>query len=233
MPVPIATWWFVAVVFTPYLGVLLLPKTTNIAAGHKQDTYSRPLHERLRRVLRLGVSHRAVVLGATAGFFALSIVGLGLVQQQFFPTASRLELVIDLRLREGASFTAIEVQVKRLEKILKADPKIASFSADTGAGAPRFFLSILRSPCFRAHAAVRAGAGALPGNQEDNTQRQRIRRAVLGPLPGIGEKRAMDGKAVRRGSGHALQGAHNDACPDLSTDLSTPAQQPLRAHYAL
>ena len=142
MPVPIAASWFVAVVFTPYLGVLLLPKTTNIAAGHKQDPYSRPLHERLRRVLRLGVSHRAVVLGATAGFFALSIVGLGLVQQQFFPTASRLELVIDLRLREGASFTATEVQVKRLEKILKADPKITSFSAYTGAGAPRFFLSI-------------------------------------------------------------------------------------------
>ena len=65
-----------------------------------------------------------------------------LVQQQFFPTASRLELIVDLKMREGASFTATETQVRRLEQILKADPQIAHFTAYTGAGAPRFFLSI-------------------------------------------------------------------------------------------
>ena len=65
-----------------------------------------------------------------------------LVQQQFFPTASRLELIVDLKMREGASFTATAAQVRRLEQILKADPQIAHFTAYTGAGAPRFFLSI-------------------------------------------------------------------------------------------
>jgi multidrug efflux pump len=131
--------WFVAVVFTPYLGVALLPKVMKVHGG---DPYARPVYARLRRVVGWCVDHRWSVLGATLLAFAASGAGMTLVQQQFFPTASRLELIIDLRLREGASFTATEAQVKRLEQVLKADPQIAHFTAYTGAGAPRFFLSI-------------------------------------------------------------------------------------------
>jgi multidrug efflux pump subunit AcrB len=131
--------WFVAVVFTPYLGVLLLPKTMKAEGG---DPYARPIYARLRQGVRWCVGNRWKVLGATTLAFVVSVAGMGLVQQQFFPTASRLELIVDLRLREGASFTATETQVKRLEQVLKADPQVASFSAYTGAGAPRFFLSI-------------------------------------------------------------------------------------------
>ena len=131
--------WFVAVIFTPYLGVLLLPKTMK---AHGADPYARPMYERLRRGVRWCVNHRWIVLGATVVAFGVSAFGMSLVQQQFFPTASRLELIVDLRLREGASFTATEAQVKRLEQVLKVDPQVASFTAYTGAGAPRFFLSI-------------------------------------------------------------------------------------------
>ncbi len=131
--------WFVAVVFTPYLGVVLLPKTMK---GHGGDPYARPLYRRLRGVVRWCVDRRWFVLAATVLAFGLSAAGMTLVQQQFFPTASRLELIVDLRLREGASFTATEVQVRRLEQVLKADPQVAHFTAYTGAGAPRFFLSI-------------------------------------------------------------------------------------------
>ncbi len=131
--------WFVAVVFTPYLGVMLLPRTMK---AHGGDPYARPVYERLRRAVRWCVAQRWLVLGATVLAFGVSAAGMGLVQQQFFPTASRLELIVDLRLREGASFTATEAQVKRLEQVLKADPQVASFSAYSGAGAPRFFLSI-------------------------------------------------------------------------------------------
>ena len=135
--------WIVAVIFTPYLGVLLLPKHMKaVDQGSVHDPYQRPLYSKLRSVLRWGVSHRGWVLGVTIGLFVLSIAGMSLVQQQFFPTASRLELIIDLRLREGASFRATEAQVKRLEKVLQSDPQIDSFTAYTGAGAPRFFLSI-------------------------------------------------------------------------------------------
>jgi len=131
--------WFVAVVFTPYLGVVLLPDTLK---AHGSDPYARPVYTRLRRVVRWCVGHRWVVLGTTVLAFGVSAAGMALVPQQFFPTASRLELIVDLRLREGASFTATQTQVQRLEEVLKADPQIQSFTAYTGAGAPRFFLSI-------------------------------------------------------------------------------------------
>lgn len=131
--------WFVAVIFTPYLGVMLLPETMK---AHGGDPYARPVYERLRRAVRACVDHRWVVLGTTVLAFGASAAAMGLVQQQFFPTASRLELIVDLRLREGASFGATEAQVERLERVLAADPQVASFSAYTGAGAPRFFLSI-------------------------------------------------------------------------------------------
>ena len=131
--------WFVAVVFTPYMGVVLLPK---VMKGYGADPYARPVYQRFRRVVGWCVMHRAWVLAATALAFVVSATGMALVQQQFFPTASRVELIVDLRLREGASFTATETQVKRLEQVLKADPQIAHYTAYTGAGAPRFFLSI-------------------------------------------------------------------------------------------
>lgn len=141
--------WIVAVVFTPYLGVVLLPKSMkgqgagdSVAASGGADPYGRPIYARLRAIVRWCVGHRWWVLAATVIAFLLSGAGMGLVQQQFFPTASRLELIVDLRLREGASFTATENQVKRLETLLKADPQIAHFTAYTGAGAPRFFLSL-------------------------------------------------------------------------------------------
>lgn len=131
--------WFVAVVFTPYLGVVLLPRTMK---AHRGDPYATPRYERLRRVLRWCVQRRWWVLAATGLLFVVAVAGMGLVQQQFFPTASRLELIVDLRLREGASFTATEAQVKRFEEVLKKDPQVTHFTAYTGAGAPRFFLSI-------------------------------------------------------------------------------------------
>jgi len=131
--------WFVAVVFTPYLGVVLLPGTM---AKHAGDPYDKPLYRRLRRGLDWCLRHRWWVLGATAALMVSAVAGMGLVQQQFFPTASRPELLVELRLREGASFKATEVQVKRLEQLLQADPQVQYFTAYTGAGSPRFYLSL-------------------------------------------------------------------------------------------
>ncbi|MYZ52232.1 efflux RND transporter permease subunit [Malikia spinosa] len=134
--------WFVAVVFTPYLGIVLLPKTMKAHGGAAPDPYAAPLYQRLRRLLQWCMAHRVMVLAATTVLFVSAVAGMGLVQQQFFPTASRLELIVDLRLREGASFAATEAQVKRFEQVLKDDGQVQHFSAYTGAGAPRFFLSL-------------------------------------------------------------------------------------------
>jgi len=131
--------WIVAVVFTPYLGVILLPQRLE---AHHADPYARPLYERLRRGVRWCVQHRRTVLAATAALFVLAVAGMGLVQQQFFPTASRLELLVDLRLREGSSIGATQAQVQRLEQLLQREPLAQHFTAYTGAGSPRFYLSL-------------------------------------------------------------------------------------------
>ena len=133
--------WFVAVVFTPYLGLLLLPK--NLAAGTHHDVYDRPVYHRLRRIVDWAVQHRKWVLALTVLAFAIAGAGMLQVQQQFFPTASRPELLVELRLREGASFAATERQVKLLEARLAKDPDVEFFTAYTGAGTPLFYLSIL------------------------------------------------------------------------------------------
>ncbi|HET6788904.1 MAG TPA: efflux RND transporter permease subunit, partial [Aquabacterium sp.] len=134
--------WFVAVVFTPYLGIVLLPKTMTAHGGAAHDPYAGRIYQRLRSLLQWCMAHRVLVLVATGVLFVSAVAGMGLVQQQFFPTASRLELIVDLRLREGASFTATEAQVKRFEKLLQGDAQVQHVSSYTGAGAPRFFLSL-------------------------------------------------------------------------------------------
>ncbi|MCX2864704.1 efflux RND transporter permease subunit [Paucibacter sp. PLA-PC-4] len=150
--------WVVAVVFTPYLGMLLLPK--NLAAGGHHDVYDRPVYRRLRKVVDWAVQRRALVLALTVLAFVVAGAGMLKVQQQFFPTASRPELLVDLRLREGASFAATSAQVKLLEARLAKDPDIEFFTAYTGAGTPRFYLSIqpeLPNPGFAQFVVKTAG----------------------------------------------------------------------------
>jgi multidrug efflux pump subunit AcrB len=132
--------WFVAVVFTPYLGVVLLP--AHMTSGVHADPYDKPSYRRLRRWVDLCVEHRWRVLAITGGLFLVAGAGMTLVQQQFFPTASRPELMVELRMKEGASFQATQEQVKIFEKVLANDPDAKHFTAYTGAGAPRFYLSL-------------------------------------------------------------------------------------------
>jgi len=131
--------WLVAVVFTPYLGVKLLPATLGAAHG---DPYDRPVYRHLRQWVEGAVRRRWWVIGGTAAAFILAALGMGWVQQQFFPTASRPELLVELRLREGAAFQATQTEVRKLEQVLLKDPDVAFFTAYTGAGAPRFYLSL-------------------------------------------------------------------------------------------
>jgi multidrug efflux pump subunit AcrB len=162
--------WLVAVFFTPYLGVVMLPK--HIAGSGQHDVYDRPLYHRLRRVVDWAVQRRAWVLAITVLVFAIAGAGMLTVQQQFFPTAARPELLVELRLREGASFAATERQVKLLEARLAKDPDVEFFTAYTGAGTPRFYLSIqpeLPNPGF-AQFVVKTGG---------IEQRERVRARLM------------------------------------------------------
>ena len=162
--------WLVAVIFTPYLGTVLLP--TYKASSHSNNLYNRPIYAKLRRVIEWSVLRRWWVLGATLGIFGLAGAGMLLVQQQFFPTASRSELLVEFRLREGSSFEATQKEVKRMEKILKRDSEITGFTAYTGAGTPKFYLSIspeLPSPSYAQFVI----------NTRDIEQREHVRQHLM------------------------------------------------------
>jgi multidrug efflux pump len=133
--------WVVAVVFTPYLGFKLLPDLS--ARNHGGlDIYQKPFYRRVRRVVTWCITFRKTVIVSTALIFALSIYGFQFVQNQFFPSSNRPELLIDLWLPQGASFEATENEVKRLEQILKGDPDIENYVVYIGNGSPRFYLPI-------------------------------------------------------------------------------------------
>src|SRR6267154_205752 len=134
--------WFVAVIFTPYIGVKLLP---NITVSHNHDphaVYETRVYRILRSMIQWCVNHRVKVVLATVGIFALSIVGFGHVQQQFFPLSERPELFLQLRLPEGTAFGVTEQAVKKAEALLKDDKDIATYTAYVGQGSPRFWLGL-------------------------------------------------------------------------------------------
>ena len=143
--IALITSWIVAVVFTPYIGYKLLDAKKLVAKAqkHGEDIYDTPFYRRLRNVLTWTLRNRWKVILATVLIFVLSIVAFGkFVQQQFFPSASRLELMIDVWLPQGASIRATTQDVLSIEKLLKDDPAVDSYSSYIGNGAPRFFLSL-------------------------------------------------------------------------------------------
>src|SRR6201990_455039 len=134
--------WFVAVIFTPYIGVKLLP---DIKVHHNHDPhaiYETRIYSALRRVIQWCVDHRVKTVLATVAIFIASILAFGHVQQQFFPLSERPELFLQLRLPEGTAFNVTEKAVKQAEKLLKGDKDINTYTAYVGQGSPRFWLGL-------------------------------------------------------------------------------------------
>ncbi|HEX4985110.1 MAG TPA: efflux RND transporter permease subunit [Burkholderiales bacterium] len=161
--------WIVAVLFTPYLGYKLLPDLAHgerrpslfarfvqaplarwkpgwvpapVPGHHGGDVYDTPFYRRFRALVDWCVSYRKTVILVTLAVFAASIFGFRFVQNQFFPSSNRPELIVDLWLQQGASFQATEAQVRRLEQRLKGDPSVVNFVAYVGNGSPRFYLPL-------------------------------------------------------------------------------------------
>ena len=132
--------WVVSGIITPYLAVNMLPK--DFGKHHGGDPYDTPFYRRLRRWIDLAIERRWWVIGITVAALAVAIAGSRFVPQQFFPNSSRPELVVELTLKEGASFAATTEKVKKMEAVLKKDEDVRFFTAYTGAGQPRFYLSL-------------------------------------------------------------------------------------------
>lgn len=157
--------WFAAVIFVPYLGYHLLPDYGNApqpsrltqwlrsrfklkaaALNHHHDIYNTQFYRAFRVLVTTCVRYRKTVIAITLALFVLSIAGFGKVQQQFFPDSTRLELIVDLRMTEGASYEATNAQAKKLELWLQRwsekNKGIENFVAYIGTGGPRFYLPL-------------------------------------------------------------------------------------------
>jgi len=190
--------WFVAVIFTPYIGVKLLP---NIKVHQNHDPhaiYETRIYRSLRRVVQWCVDHRIKVVAATVGVFAASIVAFGHVQQQFFPLSERPELFLQLRLPEGTAFNVTEKAVKEAEKLLKDDQDIQTYTAYVGQGSPRFWLGlnpqlpneafaeiVILSKNVEARERIKAKIERAAANGALNEARVRVDRFNFGPPVGF------------------------------------------------
>jgi multidrug efflux pump len=132
--------WIVSVYFVPYLGTLLL-KAKPVSAVH-QEHFDSPFYRGFRKLVDWCVEHRWITIGATILTFALGIVGMGQVQQQFFPDSSRPEIMVDLWFPEGTSFQANEEVAQRVEQRLMREPGVVAVSTWLGSGVPRFYLPL-------------------------------------------------------------------------------------------
>ena len=191
--------WIVAVVFTPYLGVKLLPNLKRL--GHKHDPhaiYETRVYRALRRLIEWCVRRRVVVVLATVGIFVLSIAAFGRVQQQFFPLSERPELFFQLRLPAGTAFGTTLETVKKAESLLKDDKGISTYTAYVGQGSPRFWLGlnpqlpnelfaeiVILSKDVEARERIKARIEKAVGNGALSEARVRVDRFNFGPPVGF------------------------------------------------
>lgn len=135
------TSWVVAVVFTPYLGVKLLPDFKPVEGGHAA-IYDTPRYRQLRGLIGWTIAHKKlVVLGTTIAFF-VAIFGMGFVKQQFFPISDRPEVFVEVQMPEGSSIEATSAATAKVEAWLKKQPEAKIVTSYIGQGAPRFYLAI-------------------------------------------------------------------------------------------
>ena len=137
--------WVASVYFVPYLGTLLLKPPAHAVAAEQLDStqmYDTPFYRHFRAWVTWCVTHRWKTIGITVALFALGMVGMGKVQQQFFPDSSRPEIMVDLWLPEGSPVKASEDITRRVEQRLAQEGGVKSVTAWVGSGVPRFYLPL-------------------------------------------------------------------------------------------
>ena len=132
--------WLVSVYFVPYLGVLLLKAKPHGAADQPHELFDTPFYARFRATVNWCVQHRWITIALTVGTLVLGIVGMGKVQNQFFPDSSRPEIIVDLWFPEGTSYAANEAVTKRVESRVMRLDGVDNVTTWVGSGVERFVL---------------------------------------------------------------------------------------------
>ena len=188
--------WFVAVMFTPYLGFKLLPQPKPHASH--DGAYDSRIYRLLRSLVNGALAARWLVIGITVAALVAAGVGMGFVQQQFFPTSARSELFIETRMPEGSSIEATTKAALAADSIVRGDPDVRFSTTYVGSGSPRFFMALnpaLPNPSFAITVIVAQDAAArdrLRAKIEDAVAkgavpeaRIRVDQIVFGPPVGF------------------------------------------------
>ena len=139
--ISLITSWIVAVVFTPYLGVKLLPEIPKIEGGH-EAIYNTPNYQRFRRILRRVVQRKWMVAGIVIASFVVAIMGMSIVKKQFFPTSDRPEVLVEVQMPYGTSIEQTAAATAKVEAWLAKQPEAKIVTSYIGQGAPRFYLAM-------------------------------------------------------------------------------------------
>ncbi|MDB0511519.1 efflux RND transporter permease subunit (plasmid) [Ralstonia solanacearum] len=170
--------WVVAVVFTPYLGVKMLPDFKKVEGGH-DAIYDTPRYNRFRALLGRVIAHKWLVAGSVVGLFALAILGMAVVKKQFFPISDRPEVLVEVQMPYGTSINQTSAATAKLEAWLTNQKEARIVTAYVGQGAPRFYLAMgpeLPDPSF-AKIVIRTDS-----QEERDALKQRLRQAIADGL---------------------------------------------------
>jgi len=133
--------WVVAVVFTPYLGVKLLPDLKKVEGGH-EALYDTPRYNRFRRVLTRVIERKWLVAGSVVGLFVAAVLGMAVVKKQFFPISDRPEVLVEVQMPYGTSINQTSAAAAKVEAWLAKQPEAKIVTAYVGQGAPRFYMAM-------------------------------------------------------------------------------------------
>lgn len=170
--------WVVAVVFTPYLGVKLLPDIRKREGGH-EAIYDTARYNRFRQLLGVVIRRKWLVAGSVVGAFSIAVLGMGVVKKQFFPTSDRPEVLIEVQMPYGTSIEQTSAATAKVEAWLARQPEAKIITAYVGQGAPRFFLALspeLPDPSFAKIVVL------TPGEEAREALKWRLRDAVANGL---------------------------------------------------
>lgn len=166
--------WLVAVVFTPYFGVKLLPDFKKVEGGH-EALYDTPRYNRFRTLLGRVIAGKWLVAGSVVGLFVIAILGMALVKKQFFPISDRPEVLVEVQMPYGSAIAQTSAATEKVEAWLAQQKEARIVTAYVGQGAPRFFMAMgpeLPDPSF-AKIVIRTD-----NQDEREALKHRLRQAI-------------------------------------------------------
>ncbi|WP_426818163.1 efflux RND transporter permease subunit [Winslowiella sp. 2C04] len=170
--------WVVAVIFTPYLGVKMLPDIKPVEGGHAA-IYNTRNYNRFRQLLTRVIAHKWIVAGSVLAVFTVAIIGMGLVKKQFFPTSDRPEVLVEVQMPYGSSIEQTSAATAKIENWLKKQKEAKIVTSYIGQGSPRFYLAMapeLPDPSFAKVVVLTAS------QQEREALKLRLREAAADGL---------------------------------------------------